>query len=679
MGYNHKTACLLITFFIFFTLFPAQVGAINPQPEPPGTSTIEVLIDGLELEMDTQPIIENNRTLVPLRAIFEALGAEVEWNPEARSIVAIKGEMSVKVWIGSLTAYKNGDVVTLDVAPKISNDRTLVPLRFVSEALGAEVGWDGIKRQVSISTSGDESSLPFDTSLISKLKMNIPENEFDSRLIAQYALEAKPFDPGLIQNIHSPFVLDYSDYVTLTGNQDGWGGCIGRAIIHCTNIIREMEQPYTPDLSLWHVLYRQYELAGSGEPDTKLVLENYGMCSEASLPTDYDDATLIKDSNGKVTGVDFNTMSAPTSLDNLEALQLYRLKTYSDPYKDLSVDEVKDMLYQYGPLVAAGPLHIIQGPNPAEGHCISIVGYDDVQKLFKCLNSWGDYWNGNGYFYLPYDDFSYNIEWVRYIEIMPTDRSLTQYAYTARIHVDMNGISRNKLTVKVGVEGEQPLVVWDTPNEQNCVDNSRTLCIDVPLPSYAAQNWPPADNAQWYVEITNHASGSYHDAVVKEITLARLYKNSDGSYASETFQPKTIGTRVEDGETVKINIPAKYYGYTVSLDNDDTTVLKGNSITLEGSLNITTQYDTSDNGTDYVPVPGMELTIYRSRDGINEIVGTTTTGQDGSYSYTFTPDKSGQYRVTWKGKNGIVITSSDYVTIEVNSLQIIPPIHFDLI
>lgn len=98
------------------------------------------------------PILVDGTTLVPLRGIFETLGAKVEWDAAARTVKATKGKLAVTLQIGSPTAYKNGTPVPLLQAPRIVNGSTLVPLRFVSEALGGEVQWRGDTRTVAITS-----------------------------------------------------------------------------------------------------------------------------------------------------------------------------------------------------------------------------------------------------------------------------------------------------------------------------------------------------------------------------------------------------------------------------------------------------------------------------------------------------------------------------------------------
>lgn len=114
---------------------------------------IPILIDDLEIDSDQPPVIIEGRTLVPLRVIFEALGATVNWNNDTRSVIATRGDISIYLAIGSNTLYKNGQPVYLDVTAQIINDRTMVPVRAVSESLGANVVWDNDTRTVYVDTN----------------------------------------------------------------------------------------------------------------------------------------------------------------------------------------------------------------------------------------------------------------------------------------------------------------------------------------------------------------------------------------------------------------------------------------------------------------------------------------------------------------------------------------------
>ncbi|RAP28591.1 hypothetical protein C2W64_04647 [Brevibacillus laterosporus] len=113
---------------------------------------IVIFIDGELQIFKKAPVEINGRTLVPLRAIFEALGARVDWDEATQTVTAMKDGTTIKLTIGSKVAYKNGKKLNLDVPAQLFNgDTTMVPIRFVSEALGAKVAWDGYSNAVIIS------------------------------------------------------------------------------------------------------------------------------------------------------------------------------------------------------------------------------------------------------------------------------------------------------------------------------------------------------------------------------------------------------------------------------------------------------------------------------------------------------------------------------------------------
>lgn len=113
-------------------------------------SAIGVKIDGKALTMDVAPVIENGRTLVPFRAVFEALGLQVDWNEELRIATAYNATMNVSVKLDGAYGSVDGELKALEAPARIQQGRTLVPLRFVSEAFGNEVAWDAKKRIISI-------------------------------------------------------------------------------------------------------------------------------------------------------------------------------------------------------------------------------------------------------------------------------------------------------------------------------------------------------------------------------------------------------------------------------------------------------------------------------------------------------------------------------------------------
>lgn len=112
----------------------------------------KVTIDNKPLVFDVAPIKKDGRTLVPLRSIFEALGADVIWDGKTRTVTGTKGSKKVILKVDSKDATVNGEGKTLDVPATVADGRTMVPARFISESLGCQVIWNSETDTVQIST-----------------------------------------------------------------------------------------------------------------------------------------------------------------------------------------------------------------------------------------------------------------------------------------------------------------------------------------------------------------------------------------------------------------------------------------------------------------------------------------------------------------------------------------------
>ncbi|MDD4689539.1 MAG: copper amine oxidase N-terminal domain-containing protein [Eubacteriales bacterium] len=112
--------------------------------------TVRVELNGTELQFDVPPQLINGRTMVPMRKIFEAMGANVEWEESTQTIIATKQETTITMQIENLNIKVNGDNILLDVSPKLIDGRTLVPARAVAESLKAQVEWDDSTKTVII-------------------------------------------------------------------------------------------------------------------------------------------------------------------------------------------------------------------------------------------------------------------------------------------------------------------------------------------------------------------------------------------------------------------------------------------------------------------------------------------------------------------------------------------------
>ena len=117
-------------------------------------------VDGTEAEVDpgrgTTPIIRNDRTILPVRAVVEALGGEVEWEDNTQTATLTYADNKIELVIDSKTALLNGEKHELDVTPIIINDRTYLPIRFIAEGFGWKVDWNEQSRQVTITKQAED-------------------------------------------------------------------------------------------------------------------------------------------------------------------------------------------------------------------------------------------------------------------------------------------------------------------------------------------------------------------------------------------------------------------------------------------------------------------------------------------------------------------------------------------
>ena len=132
---------------------PEPVPDPAPVPEPvPEPKTITVTVNGKKLEFDTEPTAIDGRVLVPIRAIFTELGAEVTWNDEIKTAIARGNGHTIHMVLDQKYFLKDGSPVPLSVPATAINGRILVPIRAISQALDCDVYWDGVRSCVVITT-----------------------------------------------------------------------------------------------------------------------------------------------------------------------------------------------------------------------------------------------------------------------------------------------------------------------------------------------------------------------------------------------------------------------------------------------------------------------------------------------------------------------------------------------
>ncbi|MTI85463.1 MAG: copper amine oxidase [Firmicutes bacterium] len=134
--------CMILTALTLIA--PSAAGATGQK------ENISVLIDDLPVTFDVEPVMQNGRTLVPFRAVVEGLNTHVDWDSDTQTVTAKKGDTQIRLQMGSKSAYRNGNNILMDVPPMIEDGRTLIPLRFFAEAFDCDVAWNSSTYTVHI-------------------------------------------------------------------------------------------------------------------------------------------------------------------------------------------------------------------------------------------------------------------------------------------------------------------------------------------------------------------------------------------------------------------------------------------------------------------------------------------------------------------------------------------------
>lgn len=189
-----RIICMCMAFILIFSLTAFAGGT---------SGDISVIVNGKRVGFDQPPIIRNSRTLVPMRAIFEALGYEVNWDDGEITVLDEDGKtvMYLTVGVDVMGRMENGRLreTKIDVPPQIVNDRTLVPVRVISESIGAEVNWNGESKTVTIT--------------FAEKKECEHENTYESINLAEREYEQSDEDEHIVIDIYEEICEDCGEAV----------------------------------------------------------------------------------------------------------------------------------------------------------------------------------------------------------------------------------------------------------------------------------------------------------------------------------------------------------------------------------------------------------------------------------------------------------------------------------
>lgn len=143
--------------------------------------TIKITVDGKLVDCAAygqEPVAIDGTTLVPLRSVFEALGATVAWDGDTQTVVSARGNDTIALQIDSANMFVNGQVKVLSVPAQSMNERTMVPVRAIAEAFGCDVKWDGDTKTVIVSTLVNADETP--EAVATKVYESILNLDFDT-------------------------------------------------------------------------------------------------------------------------------------------------------------------------------------------------------------------------------------------------------------------------------------------------------------------------------------------------------------------------------------------------------------------------------------------------------------------------------------------------------------------
>jgi hypothetical protein len=306
---------------VAFADTPSTSTTVSPQ------SNVTVTIDGNVQNYDPAPEIVNGRTLVPLRGIFEALGAKVDWDAASQTVIATKGTDSIKAQIGNYFAEKDGFTVQLDVKPQLINGRTMIPIRFVSEALGAAVRWHPESNTVAIYTNVNSQSASSQNAngQISGTQLLTYQQALDMAMKNSISLKNAQANIDRSQEVRDN-AADNLDYTPIGAGSDSSDSAERSALLGLTSAdtsLQNAKKQYdvTEDSIAYSVKKSYYEILQDIEKKKldDLTLDN--ATTQLQLVT-------VKNQNGLAS--DYDLTQAQSAVDTAKAKQQSAQKTLDD-------------------------------------------------------------------------------------------------------------------------------------------------------------------------------------------------------------------------------------------------------------------------------------------------------------------------------------------------------------
>lgn len=246
-------------------------------------------VNGTQQEIDagrgTAPVIVNDRTLVPIRAVIEAMGGTAAWEEDTRTAVLTYENNQIRLMLDSTTAYFNEEAYTLDVAPAIINDRTMLPIRFIAERFQFTVDWNGEEQLITITKPVQNSGNTEEPAVTPEPEeSDVPDN---SHALVVY-FSATGNTEALAQTIAETAGADLAEIIPsepYTSDDLNYSNDSCRANQEINSDARPAIEPLDADISQYDVILLGYPIWwGQCPPAVRTFLESYDLSGKTVMP-----------------------------------------------------------------------------------------------------------------------------------------------------------------------------------------------------------------------------------------------------------------------------------------------------------------------------------------------------------------------------------------------------------
>lgn len=485
------------------------------------------------------------------------------------------------------------------------------------------------------------------------VKKYLPADPATIEMIKKMGRPLSPQEHTKLKSMRLKSVVDYSPLVTLVRDQGSTLACCSYTAAALVDILKERERPYTPDVSEGFIGYAYQESIQYWPDDTRFtipadgqlgVVKNLGVVPETSLSSrNYDPAH-------------YGPAPSPAEIPSNNDIEIAPLLRINDHW--VRTFKKEDGLRPIKALLANGPLGVLYN-----AHCMALIGYDDTKKQFTFQNSYGEHGAERGFVSWTYDEMLNRLPdiWVTVVINAPTSPSA--YTYTARIKLSTPQ-GRDNLTVKVGVEGQPAFTVW-APAPYGASDGGEALVMDVPLPDYAANHWPPNATNLWYLETSYPGQTG---GIIQDVVLVKRGFKQGGTPLSFLYRSSASNFQISPDSPEKVYIPARVNQQLI-LSRNPSTMSAGQRVTFTGAL--LTHIAASSTKKVVIPIANQEILIYAvSSDPIEgtileRVIGRAKTDASGKYQILYAPSSSGRYRALASKSDGSIIATSNLVEVTV--------------